>query len=355
VGDNKEERKRNSLRCDDANIKVIDGGEQGEENKEGDHGGGNNTTKDETPTKKVFWHYSQVLTSQSRYVDALISTPLAAAAASKKYDRGEESKAANFTEITFPDISPCQWERMIKFLTDPVAARDMNKEDAIELFIPYDKYDFIQGIRLCGEILPSMFYEDWEVFKKHMNDLDLLDRCVNVVVLSHEKNLKETMENAKYWLYDITVDGYGPELVILTVDHVRKLVPVIVSYKDDRNDPEQYTLQNAIGQRLGKKGIDVLSPMFPDFFVAQVQLIVAWNTALKLVNEITIENCGGHVSGNYDPDMDGDFGINGTCIYYKRIAPARGYVWLKKNEVGDWIISEYLRDSDVVPLFRMQR
>lgn len=338
VGDNEEERERNSLRCDDANIKVTVGGEQGD-------GGGNNTTNDddETPTtKKVFWHYSQVLASQSRYVDALLSAPLAAAAAaSKKKDSDEESKTANPTEITFPDISPSQWERMIKFLTDPVAVRDMNKKDAIELIIPYDKYDFTQGIRLCDKVLSSIFYEDSEEFKKQINDLDLLDRCIDVVVLSHEKNLIETMENAKYWLYDIFSDGYDSELVILTVDHVRKLVPVIDSYKDD---PEQYTLQSAIEERLGKKGIDVLSPMFPDFFVAQNQLFAARITTLKLVNEITIENSWGSIPGDYSPEISRDFGIDGTCIYYKKcIAPARGFVWLKKNQVGDWTISENLR------------
>ena len=92
--------------------------------------------------------------------------------------------------------------------------------------------------------------------------------------------------------------------------------------------------------------------MFPDFFVAQIQLIAARNTTLKLVNEITIENCGGNVSGDYNPDsdMDGDFGIDGTCIYYKHIYPFGG-VLLKKNEVGDWTISEDLADGDVVPLF----
>jgi hypothetical protein len=326
VGDNEEERKRNSLRCDDANIKVIVGGEL-------------------QPTRKVFWHYSQVLASQSQYVDALLSAPLAAAAAaSKKTDTDKESKAANFTEITFPDISPSQWERMIKFLTDPVAARDMNKKDAIELIILYDKYDFTQGIGLCDKVLSSIFYKDSEEFKEHMNDLDLLDRCIDVVVLSHEKNLKETMKNAKYWLCDILVDGYESELVILTVDHVRKLVPVIDSYKDDT---EQYTLQSAIEERLGKKSIDVLSPMFPDFFVAQIQLIAARVTTLKLVNEITIENSWGNIPGDYIPEMDGDFGIDGTCIYYKKCtAPARGFVWLKKNQVGDWTISENLH-----PLF----
>jgi hypothetical protein len=69
-GDNEEEHKRNSLRCDEANIKVIVGGEQGERYKGGDDN-----------EKVVFWHYSHILASQSRYVDALLSAPLAAAAA----------------------------------------------------------------------------------------------------------------------------------------------------------------------------------------------------------------------------------------------------------------------------------
>jgi hypothetical protein len=122
---------------------------------------------------------------------------------------------------------------MIKFLIDPVAARDMSKEDAIEVIIPYDKYDFSTGINLCDEVLSSIFYEDWEAFKNQMNDLDLLDRCYDVVVLSHEKNLKKTLENAKCWLYEILSKGYDPKIMILTVDHIRKLGPVIESYIDD--------------------------------------------------------------------------------------------------------------------------
>ncbi|OEU10399.1 hypothetical protein FRACYDRAFT_247470 [Fragilariopsis cylindrus CCMP1102] len=328
MGDNEEERKRNSLRCAVANLKVIVGGEQGD-------GGGKPTTK------KVFWHYTTVLASQSRYVDALL--------ASKKNDSYGESTAANFTEITFPDISPSQWKRMMKFLTDQKAAWDMNKKDAIELIILYDKYDFTQGIEVCDRVLSSIFYKDSLEFKERINDLDLFDRCIDVVVLSHEKNLTETMENARYWLYDFLCDGYDPELVILTVDHVRKLVPVIDFYKEDR---EGFSLLFAIEERLSKKGIDVLNPMFPDFFVSQIQLIAARNTALKLVNEITIGNCGGNVSGDYNPRTNYDYGIDGTCIYYKGIAPDWGDVWLKKNEVGDWTISEDLRlRGGVVPVF----
>lgn len=340
-GDNEEEHKRNSLRCDEANIKVIVGGEQGEGYKGGDDN-----------KKVVFWHYSHILASQSRYVDALLSAPLAAAAAataaSKKDERDEESNSSDFTEITFPDISPSQWKRMIKFLTDPVAARDMSKEDAIEVIIPYDKYDFSTGINLCDEVLSSIFYEDWEAFKNQMNDLDLLDRCVDVVVLSHEKNLKKTLENAKCWLYEILSKGYDPEIMILTVDHIRKLGPVIESYIDDN----EFNLQSAIEQRSGRRDIDIRNPMFPDFFVAQIQLIAARNTALKLVNEIEIKNyIGGHVYGTYYTDVDEDFGIDGTCIYYKYDHTTRITVRIEKNEVGDWTISEEPDIGDAVQLF----
>jgi hypothetical protein len=92
--------------------------------------------------------------------------------------------------------------------------------------------------------------------------------------------------------------------------------------------------------------------MFPDFFVAQIQLIAARNTALKLVNEIEIKNyIGGHVYGTYYTDVDEDFGIDGTCIYYKYDHTTRITVRIEKNEVGDWTISEDPDLGDAVQLF----
>ena len=316
------------------------GGEQqismkeGKEGGEGDEDGDEENKHDKTSEKKVFWHYSQILASHSRYVDTLLSTPLAAASTnrdnSKDNDDNNDTSTINITEISFPDISPSQWQRMVMFVTDSVAARGMTKEDAIELVILYDKYDFHTGLKLCDTILCSMFYHNEEAFKTHMHDMELLDRCVQVVVLSHEKNLKETLENGLIWLQQLFYEDYEPECVILTVDHIRKLVPVIAYHKDD---PDMCNVQEAIESRLSRNDLDILSPMFPDFFVTSIQLIVARNTTLKLVNQIKITNCD-QVAGIYNADISENFNIDVTCTYCRE-----DYVYyLKKNKIGDWII-----------------
>mmetsp|Transcript_2387 Transcript_2387/g.2759 ORF Transcript_2387/g.2759 Transcript_2387/m.2759 type:complete len:397 (+) Transcript_2387:149-1339(+) len=332
----KEERKRNSLRCDDVNLKVIVGGEQEDE-------GDRQEEKEGKERKQVFWHYSHILASQSRFVDALLSAPLAAAAVAST---NKEDDASNtITEISFSDISPLQWKRMIHFVTDPVSALDMTIDDAMELIILYDKYDFHTGLKLCDKVLSSIFYKNEQEFKSHvMNNLELLDRCVHVVVLSHEKNLKTTLVNGMAWLHKIFYWNYYAECVILTVDYIRQLVPVIAFYSDDEN---YENVQDAIKKRLSDESIDILNPMFPDFFVSQIQLIVAQNTTLKLVNEIDISDCA-QVVGTYYAfdDDDGDNNIGDTCMYYKDNMDTLDRFLLKKNDVGDWII-QHLPDRDV--------
>ena len=271
-------------------------------------------------------------------MDALLSAPLAAAASTNtehtnsgendesntnnNNDNNETSR--NMTEISFPDISPSQWERMINFVTDPVAAMDMTTEDAMELVILYDKYDFHTGLQLCDKILSSIFYKDEEEFKSQMHDLELLDRCVQVIVLSHEKNLTKTLEHGLKWLRDLFND-YIPECVILTVEHIRKLVPVIAHHKDD---PDISNVYISMMGRLSNYGLDILSPMFPEFFVQSIQLYVAQYTTFKFVNQIVISNPV-EVAGTYKANTEF---ANGDCTY------AGDDCDLIKNEIGDWSI-----------------
>lgn len=212
--DHKRRCRRNSLRCDDANLKVLVGGQQEKEEEDEDYEDGGTNNMDTSPKMKVFWYYSHVLASLSRYVDTLLSAPLAALSKNKDgnnnninnndddncdYD-SDDASSVGITEISFPEISPSQWKRMIVFLTDPVATRNMSKEDAMELVFLYDKYDFHTGIKLCDEVLSSMFYKNEQEFKERMNNLELLDRCVQVIVLSYEKSLKKTLANGMIWL-----------------------------------------------------------------------------------------------------------------------------------------------------------
>jgi hypothetical protein len=71
--------------------------------------------------QKVFWHMSQILASQSRYVDTLLSSPL-----KKNSNKDDDSSSSlDYKEISLPDIKPSQWERMMTFLTSPSAIRSM--------------------------------------------------------------------------------------------------------------------------------------------------------------------------------------------------------------------------------------
>jgi len=303
-GDHEEDQKRSILKCDYANVKVIVGGEKEE---------------------KVYWHHRSILASQSGMVDTKLSTSVGVASEKKK------EVSIKVTKISFPDISPSQWEKMIRFITDPVAIRDMTVDDAMGLVVLYDKYDFHTGLKLCDKVLSTIFYKNEQEFKSHvMNNLELLDRCVHVVVLSHEKNLKTTLVNGMAWLHKIFYWNYYAECVILTVDHIRQLVPVIACYSDDEN---YENVQDAIKKRLSGESIDILNPLFPEYFVSQIQLIVSRNTSLKLVNQIKISNCGAPVAGIYnahnDDSNDGDTSTD-----------------LTKNEIGDWVILN--EDGDTV-------
>jgi len=305
-GDHEEDQKRSILKCDYANVKVIVGGEKEE---------------------KVYWHHRSILASQSGMVDTKLSTSVGVASEKKK------EVSIKVTKISFPDISPSQWEKMIRFITDPVAIRDMTVDDAMGLVVLYDKYDFHTGLKLCDKVLSTIFYKNEQEFKSHvMNNLELLDRCVHVVVLSHEKNLKTTLVNGMAWLHKIFYWNYYAECVILTVDHIRQLVPVIACYSDDEN---YENVQDAIKKRLSGESIDILNPLFPEYFVSQIQLIVSRNTSLKLVNQIKISNCGAPVAGIYDAFNENNDTIYGTCLYYHIIDPAFN---LQKNEIGDWVI-----------------
>lgn len=224
---------------------------------------------------------------------------------------------------------------MIGFLTDPVATRNMSKEDAMELVFLYDKYDFHTGIKLCDEVLSSMFYKNEQEFKERMNNLELLDRCVQVIVLSYEKSLKKTLANGMIWLETFFYD-YEPECLILTADHIRKLMPIIACCNDDDDDANAFKVQKAIENRfqLDLRKIDFTSPMFPEFFIAKIQLTVARNTTLKLVNQIEISNCAQVVAGIYKAGIEED---TNHCMYYK-VVGENHRIMLKKNEVGDWSI-----------------
>jgi len=195
-----------------------------------------------------------------------------------------------------------------------------------------------------------MFYSDVGYFKDHMDDFDLLDRFVEVIVLSHEKNLKKTLVNGMKWMEYLFSDEDTPESLIFTVDHIRKLMIVVASHKDNP-DLGSCNVQNAIENRLSKYDLDILNPMFPEFFVSQIQLIVTRNTTLQLVNQVKISNCT-RIAGTYNADDEENWNIDGTSIYSKKhFNDPWSCINLKRNEIGDWVIEGHVGFEEDMLLF----
>lgn len=200
-----EERKLGSLRSMKADLKVIVG-------KEGEH-------------REVFWHLRHVLAFQSGYVDALLSTPLPT--------NDDSNPDDEYTEIVFSDITPSKWKAMMRYLDDPYS---MTVEDAYELLPLYDQYDFKTGFKICdGAILQyarffdykSVALEDGERLRNGERKKFVpsqVDKCVQIIVMSHEMNLKKTFYWGRVWLRYLF--GLGNSMP-LKQDHLSELVPII--------------------------------------------------------------------------------------------------------------------------------
>ena len=55
--------------------------------------------------------------------------------------------------ISFPDIMTELWADMMKFLDNPVEVLQMTLRDALKVAVFYDKYEFIEGTKLCDLLL----------------------------------------------------------------------------------------------------------------------------------------------------------------------------------------------------------
>jgi len=175
------------------------------------------------------------------------------------------------------------------------------------------------------------------------------ERFVEVIVLSHEKNLKKTLVNGMKWMEHLFLDEDTPESLIFTVDHIRKLI-VVASHNDDP-DLCNWNVKDAIESRLSKYDLDILSPMFPEFFVSQIQLIVTRNTTLQLVNQVKIRNAD-RIAGTYKADDEENWNIDGTSIYSKKDhSNPWSCINLKRNEIGDWVIEAHVALEEDILLF----
>ncbi len=201
--DERRKRRRTSLRSVEADLKVIVGQDTGEE--------------DEGRETKVFWHFSQILATQSRYVDNVLSTTI---------NTGNDSNPSkHYKEIVFDGIRPEQWEGMMRFITNPLAFRSMTMSDAIELAPLYAKYEFPIGVQICDEVLGTVFMKVHNSF-----ELEKQNTIIDAIVLAKDINLKKAFHCGRLWIkrgFEV-FDRTSLLCFPFKATHINRLVPIII-------------------------------------------------------------------------------------------------------------------------------
>jgi BTB/POZ domain len=172
------------------------------------------------------YYHSLLLAFHSDYVDAMLASPWT------------ESKSR---ELTFPDIHPAVWKKMLELLQDPMKGRKMTIEDALQVFPFYDKYQFPKGIQLCDQLFYEYTVSLEPTSTDHMNTLievalladRVIDGCAKEICVNH---LLVTLSKLMY-----------------TEEQIQKLAPLV-------------SKERALLEAIGVTKQEFLSPLFGQYW-----------------------------------------------------------------------------------------
>lgn len=234
--DNDIERDFKRLRSSDPDLKVVLG-----------------TGEDES----IQWHHSQALASKSRYIDAMLSTPMK--------EREEQT-------ITFPDITLATWGKLMHFLDSPVAARDMSAKDARDLALFYDKYEFLEGRKLCDAILVD-YFKTSIVIKEMKFKLDV-DFVIDLVNVAHRASLNAAFAEGIKYIWKKLVSSTVPYgRMMFEEKHLVILVPLLKYSLDNKKNLGLRTdsLWRVSEDRLISPEVGLDNTDFPKQFISECQ------------------------------------------------------------------------------------
>ena len=202
------EREEKRLRSCEPDLKVILGSGEGE---------------------SIQWYHTPTLASKSKYIDTMLAVPM---------------KESTDSVISFPDITPDIWAKMLKFLDNPIAVREMTAKDAVEIVAFYDKYEFVEGVKLCSYVMMDYLSDDSldKMEKSFSLDNDNIDLIVNSVVTAHKANLEDVYKKGMKYILDKFkspaelgfLTPYGR--LMFTESHLEKLAPAFSYCKERSGD-----------------------------------------------------------------------------------------------------------------------
>ena len=302
---NENEREEKRLRSCEPDLKVILG--SGDE-------------------KTIQWYHKPTLASKSKYIDTILAAPM------------KESKDS---VLSFPDITPHVWTKMLKFLDNPIAVREMTAKDAVEVATFYDKYEFVEGKKLCSYVMMDYLSdESLDIMEKSLSlDNDEIDLIVNSVVVAHKANMEEVFKKGMKYIFNKLFDSGGDipyGRLMFTESHLTKLVPALSFCKERSGGQLNW-------QRLGLSyppftERQVKQPHFSNEFIVEGQLeqsLKLWHSCISHIKITDTSKCdgeyrrrNGEVLDTYRPSR---YHASERCKKYRKDAKSKVVVVVGKD------------------------
>mmetsp|Transcript_30328 Transcript_30328/g.65618 ORF Transcript_30328/g.65618 Transcript_30328/m.65618 type:complete len:379 (+) Transcript_30328:151-1287(+) len=256
------------LRSSEPDLKVVLG------SSGGDGGGG----EVDLVTR---WYHSQTLAAKSRYVDAMLASPM----------RERETRT-----ISFPDIQATSWDLMMKFLDDPIAIRTMEARDVMKVAKHYDKYEFCDGRRLCDMVLVDYFKRALldEESDSLIGQIDV-DALVESVALAHEANLEKSFKEGMKYIWANVQSNHVPYgRTMFTEDNMETLAPLLSVSR------EMFSKLNPrFGDLIGDLHDELDKPDFPKRFVHECRHWLTRYTFCGFIAHIELSGTNGGADGQF--------------------------------------------------------
>ena len=252
--------------------------------------------------------------------------------------------------ISFPDITRDTWQKMMKFLDCPAAARKMTARDTLDVAVFYDKYEFGEGRELCDLVMVDYFKTTHAMEKSYTLDLDLI---VELLCVAHEANLDSAFKGGMTYIWArinrIGDTPYGRTM--FTEEHIKKLAPLLKHCRDIRHPCCSSLVVEG-------NSMDLQHKDFPKEFVAVCEKWEVENLLERCIDEIELSGTKCSADGAYYQFDSENF--------YQPEDEERTWVWgeqrvsfaikfLKDNDYEGWAIvrinpQEYDEDGVAVEI-----
>lgn len=244
--------------------------------------------------EETFLVHGPLLASFSDYVDTMLSVPM---------------KESHTRRITFPDVSPDTWRKLMHFL-EP--GQSVQLEEAVELLPFYDKYGFTSAVQMCDRAACRVIKGN-KGFLVTNHTESFADGLVKALVLAYEMNLPLSKPQAIALVKRQFAAGH---CIDDKEDRIRDLIPLIQEEED--------TLEHIFHVFLGRKDMTVKEmqeatkqeSFAPDFLFRSRLIDDQERISHALfVKQLYISDAGSEViNGLYRPNQSSGRGVM-TCSY----------------------------------------